>query len=71
MMSLLRSMLAVLVGSFVALTTSVVSADPPHVSYIFPAGGQQGTTIRFHVGGHYLRDLCPFEMLGSGIQGPA
>lgn len=71
MMSLLRSMLAIFVASFVALIASGVSADPPHVSYIFPAGGQQGTTIRFHVGGHYLRDICPFEMLGSGIQGPA
>ncbi len=67
MMSLLRSMLAVLVGSYLALLAPIVSADPPHVSYIFPAGGQQGTTVRFHVGGHYLRDICPFEMLGAGI----
>ena len=36
-MSLLRSMLAVLVGSHLALVTPLASADPPHVSYIFPA----------------------------------
>jgi hypothetical protein len=69
-MSLLRSMLAVLVGSYLVLVTPLASADPPHISYIFPAGGQRGTTVRFHVGGHYLRDRCPFEMLGPGILGP-
>ena len=53
------------------LITPALLADPPFVSYIFPAGGQQGTTVRFHVGGHYLRDTCPFEMLGPGIQGPS
>ena len=52
------------------LTTSPLQADAPFVSYIFPAGGQRGTTVRFHVGGHYLRDVCRFEMLGPGIAGP-
>ncbi len=43
-------------------------ADAPSVSYIFPAGGQRGTTVEFHVGGHYLHDACPFEMLGPGVE---
>ena len=43
-------------------------ADPPHASYIFPAGGQRGTTVRFHVGGHYLHDACSFEMYGPGVE---
>lgn len=42
-------------------------ADAPSVSYIFPAGGQRGTKVDFHVGGHYLHDRCPFEMLGPGV----
>ena len=53
------------------LITPILRADPPFVSYIFPAGGQQGTPVRFHVGGHYLRDTCSFEILGPDIQGPA
>ncbi len=46
----------------------VCRADAPSVSYIFPLGGQRGTTIDFHVGGHYLHDVCQFEMLGTGVE---
>ena len=42
-------------------------AEPPHVSYIFPAGGQRGTDVSFKVGGHYLHEGCPFEMTGPGV----
>jgi hypothetical protein len=44
-----------------------ILADEPTVSYVFPAGGQRGTTVRFHVGGHYLHDRCRFQMEGSGV----
>jgi len=49
---------------------AIATADEPHVSYIFPAGGQRGTTVEFRVGGHYLHDKCAFEMTGSGIDAP-
>ena len=45
-------------------------ADEPTVSYIFPAGGQQGTSVTFHVGGHYLHESASFEMLGQGVTTP-
>jgi hypothetical protein len=45
-----------------------VHADPPAVSYIFPAGGQRGTTVNFRVGGLCLYSGCPFEMLGPGVE---
>lgn len=53
----------------VVLTLSILpaSAEPPHVSYIFPAGGQRGTEVSFKVGGHYLHEGCPFEMFGAGV----
>lgn len=47
---------------------ALAAANPPHVSYIFPAGGQRGTTVSFRVGGHDLHDACAFEMLGEGVQ---
>ncbi|MCA9123410.1 MAG: PPC domain-containing protein [Planctomycetaceae bacterium] len=50
-----------------SIGSATCSADAPSVSYIFPAGGQRGTTVDFHVGGHYLHDACPFEMLGPGV----
>lgn len=42
-------------------------AEAPHVSYIFPAGGQRGQTVDFHVGGHFMHEGCAFEMSGTGI----
>lgn len=70
-MPAIRSLLLIVWLGIGLLIAPTLQADPPHVSYIFPAGGQQGTTVRFHVGGHYLRDVCSFEMLGPGIEGPA
>ncbi|HEX5102752.1 MAG TPA: PPC domain-containing protein [Pirellulaceae bacterium] len=45
-------------------------ADPPHASYIFPAGGQRGTTVDVKVGGHFLHERAAFEMLGPGVTAP-
>jgi hypothetical protein len=41
--------------------------DEPSASYLFPAGGQRGTTVQFHVGGHYLHDACRFQLEGPGV----
>ena len=46
-------------------------AEPPGVAYIFPAGGQRGSSIDFRVGGYYLFAQADFEMLGIGVKGPA
>jgi hypothetical protein len=62
-------MITRLIVIFVVATMSVspTFAEPPHVSYIFPAGGQRGTEVSFKVGGHYLHEGCPFEMTGPGV----
>jgi hypothetical protein len=49
----------------------LLRADPPHTSYIFPAGGQRGTTVNVKVGGHNLHDKAAFEMLGPGVTAPS
>ncbi|MBW3539557.1 MAG: PPC domain-containing protein [Planctomycetes bacterium] len=38
------------------------------MSYIFPAGGQRGTTVTFRVGGHYLHEGCAFAISGPGVE---
>lgn len=43
-------------------------ANPPKASYIFPAGGQRGTTVQVRIGGLYLYKSCTFELLGAGVQ---
>ncbi|MCY2962881.1 MAG: PPC domain-containing protein, partial [Planctomycetota bacterium] len=54
----------VLLVGFVA--TSVL-ADPPAAMYIFPAGGQRGTEVKVRVGGMYLHESAPWEVLGPGV----
>ncbi|MCA9175100.1 MAG: hypothetical protein KDB14_11510 [Planctomycetales bacterium] len=45
------------------------TADEPSVSYIFPAGGQQGAKVDFHVGGHYLHQACDLLMAPADAAG--
>jgi hypothetical protein len=58
---------------FLVLTVMVLAAagparaDAPVASYIFPAGGQRGTTVEVRVGGLNLHRRCSFEMLGPGV----
>lgn len=52
---------------FSVTVASTAKADPPHVSYIFPAGGQRGTNVEFRVGGHNLYEGAAFTMFGDGV----
>lgn len=47
------------------LLSGSVCGDEPTASYIFPAGGQRGTTVEFRVGGHYLHDGAAFHIEGA------
>ncbi|MBP3960704.1 hypothetical protein J8F10_36225 [Gemmata sp. G18] len=49
------------------LCISVVFANPPAVSYIFPAGAQRGTSVDVRVGGLFLYDKPAFELTGLGV----
>lgn len=48
-----------------------VNAVEPLAAYIFPAGGQRGTTVPVRVGGCYFHGEAGFEMLGAGVAAPA
>lgn len=50
---------------------SSIFADPPVAVYVFPAGGQKGTTVKAHVGGMHLNETCPLEVIGTGIAAPS
>jgi hypothetical protein len=52
---------------FLASSPLAANGDEPAVSYIFPAGGQQGTQVHFRVGGMYLHEGAALEMLGPGM----
>src|SRR5262245_45072875 len=48
--------------------SAALRAEAPVASYIFPAGGQRGTTVPIRVGGLFLHTSCGFEMLGPGVK---
>ncbi|MBA4062457.1 MAG: hypothetical protein C0501_01885 [Isosphaera sp.] len=45
-----------------------VFANPPTASYVFPAGGQRGTTVPVRVGGLFLHGKCQFDVTGPGVR---
>src|SRR5688572_5226573 len=61
----LRQLLAVVV-----LTCTQVQAQrlPPHIGYVYPAGGQQGTTFTISVGGQQLAGTSAAYFSGTGVQ---
>lgn len=51
-------------------TASIASAQEqvPHVGYVYPAGGQQGTTFRTLIGGQNLSGASVARISGAGVQ---
>jgi hypothetical protein len=52
------------------LASHPAHADQPHVSYIFPAGGQRGATVDVRIGGHNLHDSARLHIDATGVHGP-
>jgi len=49
---------------------SAAGAQPlnaPHIGYVYPAGGQRGTTVQVKVGGRFLDTVSAGSVSGSGI----
>ncbi len=52
------------VGVWVALLVSIVEAAPPRIGYIYPAGGESGSSFEMEFGGQYLSE--PYDAIVSG-----
>src|SRR5437764_11132631 len=68
-MRIMSNSIRFLGGPLCSLCVFVVSAaaNPPVASYVFPAGGQRGTTVQVRVGGLFLHDRCGFDLAGRGL----
>ncbi len=53
---------------FSLLLASTATAAPPVASYLFPAGGQQGTKVPVRVGGLFVHESCGFALDGTGVK---
>ena len=64
-----RLLAAILIGLFAAAPQAAAQAvrREPHVGYLYPAGGRQGTTVRVLVGGQFLRGLDRVVVSGEGV----
>lgn len=51
-------------------TVNPAAAVQPTASYIFPAGGQRGTTVDVRIGGLYLHQGASLALVGEGVTGP-
>ena len=56
-------------GWLAALSLALAQPQPPHLGYVYPAGGRQGTTFDIAVGGQYLPAVSNVYFSGIGVQG--
>lgn len=50
------------------LAAAWAQQGPPHIGYVYPAGGQRGTTIRVTVAGQYLANASRAQISGHGVE---
>lgn len=54
--------------AFLAAAIPCLAADkPPHIGYVFPAGGKQGTTITVKIGGENVYGASAALVSGAGV----
>jgi len=51
-----------------AVVTAAQAQNTPRVGYVYPAGGQRGTTLQIVVGGQFLDGTASAHFSGPGIQ---
>jgi hypothetical protein len=57
-------------GALVVAAASAAAAQPlnsPHIAYLYPAGGQRGTTVQVKVGGRFVDTSTAAIVSGPGI----
>lgn len=64
-----RLMVGVCVLSALLSTENVAKSESPTAAYVFPPGGQRGTTVLVRIGGHFLHDKADFLIVGPGVEG--
>ena len=50
-----------------AVAQTAAQRPPPHIGFVYPAGGQQGTTFTVSVGGQNLNEKTSALFTGQGV----
>jgi hypothetical protein len=57
-----------LLGCLAPVSLARAQEDNPHIGYVYPAGGQQGTTFQVVLGGQHLDGASIARVSGDGVQ---
>ena len=55
-------------AAFLLAGTVAFAQNVPHVGYILPAGGRQGTTVQVQLGGQFLPNVAAAYISGRGVE---
>ncbi|MBZ5581251.1 MAG: hypothetical protein LAQ30_03430 [Acidobacteriia bacterium] len=50
------------------LASAAFAQNAPHLAYVFPAGGQRGTTLQIRIGGQFLNQVTGARISGGGVR---
>ncbi|MBN1817948.1 MAG: hypothetical protein JW828_11350 [Sedimentisphaerales bacterium] len=54
--------------AFLSTVSVVLSQRSPNIGYVYPAGGQRGTTFEMAIAGQYLNGVSAVDISGSGVE---
>src|ERR1017187_5781787 len=60
--------LTTLLGLLAFTPSALAQPTPPHIGYVYPAGGRQGAVFQVAVGGQYLNNATNAYVSGPGVQ---
>jgi hypothetical protein len=60
-------LVTILLVSPSALAQPASKNHDPHIGYVYPAGGQAGTTVKMRMGGQYLEKIDAVYISGEGV----
>jgi hypothetical protein len=59
--------LALTSAAWLLALTAMAQPNSPHIGYVYPAGGQIGTTVELKVGGQFLEGVTNAFVTGGGV----
>ena len=63
-----RWLAVVLTAGVTVMSASQAQQRVPHIGYVYPAGGRQGTTFEITIGGQYLTHATNVFVSGNGVR---
>lgn len=64
-----RSFATLSMATLLLLTSNLgAQVSPPHIGYVYPAGGQRGATFEVKLGGQYFNQATEVHVSGAGVK---